>query len=134
MTKANMRELIDIFYQRLSRVLAPDRHAPLLYDLCIDEEREHRSPPGFRNHHPGAASVGVCARLFYVRSVLQFLADPSLHAPRVAEFFAIKKSYFGGYALWAANQPAISAEFGRDEARAFLADVEYTSLVPVGGR
>lgn len=117
---------IKINWQRLHRILSRDRNESTYYDLCADEERQHRKwGPDFRRYHRHAVPVDICAKLYYVRNVLQCCVD---NIPNASDYFGLKKSIFGGYAMWAANREAIVKEFNLDEIANFL-EIDYRLLV-----
>jgi len=69
--------------------------AERLLSECIEEERSHRSwGPDFARHHPGAASVKDCARVFAVKRIAEALIGGRRKYPRGQEYLHCQKSWF----------------------------------------
>ena len=64
-----------------------------LFKLCAAEEKGHRgSGPDFGRHHPNAASVSDCAKMFSVQRIADFLRGAKM--PVGKQFLHCQKSAF----------------------------------------
>lgn len=129
MDKKTQLRTIEAFYQRLSRVLERSREDGRYYDLCLEEEREHRRADAVLGMgRKWGVPVKVVAQYYYARNVLWYLAGEK--PPSAADYWWIKKSVLGGYALWHQYEAEIRAAFTEDEARLFCSDaIDYCALV-----
>ena len=98
-----------------------------LFKLCSAEERGHRgSGPDFGRHHPNAASVADCAKMFAVQRIADFLRGAKM--PVGKQFLHSHKSAFYAAGLVDEYGEEIVAAWGSLDLSA-LAAMDYCRTV-----
>lgn len=128
-TQKEMIKTVGLAFDALSHVFynKNTNFAEAMLQCCITEEKGHRGfGHDFAQHHPNAATIRQCAKMFCVKRVAEYLLNPDY--PKGADFLHFCKSAF-----WAAG---IAQEFGEEIKQAWssfnlqeLNELDYVMFV-----
>ena len=112
-------KLIRHMFGRMERIFESSMDWDRYVDTIEQEERQHRNfCSGFGKNCIGRSDS---VRLFAVRNILWAFK------PKPEDFFHVKPSCFGGFALRVEKMGELVAEFTKEEREAFLA-LDYAQL------
>lgn len=128
-TKKSQLALINEAFMELRRILDSTRYSDRYYNLCEQEERDHRrfAPYGTKF----GLTVKQAAQLFYIRNIIRYLSeDPDINRqPKAEQYFIFKQSIFAGYATFkCVDETQFNSYFSKSIVKALM-DLDYSELV-----